>query len=115
MKNTERRNRESGYIYDINHGGEKKGVICVTVPIKNENNNIDGRCIKNTYTESNVSASHTNLHLVHDGVGAQDVVLLLRVALRVLHGPGGLSTSREADHHQDLTQVGEWGKNWIIV
>lgn len=55
------------------------------------------------YSESHAGASQTNLHLVHDGIGAQDVVLLLRVALCVLHGPGGLSTGREADHHQDLT------------
>lgn len=46
-----------------------------------------------------------HLHLVHDGIGTQDVVLLLRVALCILHGPGGLSARRKANHHQNLTQV----------
>lgn len=44
----------------------------------------------------------TNLHLVHDGICAQDVVLLLRVSLCILHGPSGLSACRQANHHQDL-------------
>lgn len=47
----------------------------------------------------------TNLHLVHDGICAQDVVLLLRISLCVLHSPCGLSTGRKANHHKDLTQV----------
>lgn len=47
----------------------------------------------------------TNLHLVHDGIRAQDVVFLLRVRLCVLYGPGGLSAGRQADHHQDLKQI----------
>lgn len=51
--------------------------------------------------------AQTNLHLVHDGVGAQDVVLLLRVGLCVLYGPSSLSTGGQADHHQDL-KVNNW-------
>lgn len=47
----------------------------------------------------------TNLHLVHDGICAQDVVLLLRISLCVLHSPCGLSTGGKANHHKDLTQV----------
>lgn len=47
----------------------------------------------------------TNLHLVHDGICAQDVVLHLGVTLSVLHSPRGLSTGRKANHHEDLTQV----------
>lgn len=49
--------------------------------------------------------TETNLHLVHDGIGAQDVVLLLRVGLCMLYGPSCLSTGRQANHHQDLKQV----------
>lgn len=47
----------------------------------------------------------TNLHLVHDGIRAQDVVFLLGVRLCVLYGPGSLSAGRQADHHQDLKHI----------
>lgn len=49
--------------------------------------------------------SQTNLHLVHDGISAQDVVLLVRVTFCMLNGPSCLSTCRQANHHQDLKQV----------
>lgn len=45
----------------------------------------------------------TNLHLVHDGVGAQDVVLLVGVGRCVLYGPSGFTAGGQANHHQDLT------------
>lgn len=55
----------------------------------------------------------TNLHLVHDGICAQDVVLLLRISLCVLHSPCGLSTGRKANHHKDLTQ-GKRNKDLVL-
>lgn len=47
----------------------------------------------------------TNLHLVHDGICAQDVVLLLRILLGVFDSPCGFSTGGKANHHKDLPQV----------
>lgn len=44
------------------------------------------------------------LHLIHDGVRAQNVVLLVGVGLCMLYGPSGLSASREAHHHQNLAE-----------
>lgn len=41
-------------------------------------------------------------HLVHDGVGAQDVVFFGGVGGRVLDGPRRLTGGGEPDHHQDL-------------
>lgn len=58
--------------------------------------------------------AQTNLHLVHDGICAQDVVLLLRISLCMLYGPGSLSTGRQANHHQDLKQVKKPGSFCII-
>lgn len=49
--------------------------------------------------------AQTNLHLIHDGICAQDVVLLLRVCLCMLYSPSGLPTGRQTYHHQDLIQV----------
>lgn len=56
----------------------------------------------------------TNLHLVHDGICAQDVVLLLRISLCVLHSPCGLSTGGKADHHKDLTSEEKQGSCFIL-
>lgn len=55
----------------------------------------------------------TNLHLVHDGICAQDVVLLFRISLCMFHSPCGLSTGRKANHHKDLTQVN--GNNGLTL
>lgn len=48
------------------------------------------------------TAHSTHLHLIHNGIGAQDVVLLLRVGLCMLDSPGGLPAGGQANHHQDL-------------
>lgn len=48
------------------------------------------------------------LHLIHDSICAQDVVLLVWVLFCIFYGPGGFSTTRQTNHHQDLRRK-YWG------
>ena len=64
-------------------------------------------CVSSTSPFPRSQSFH--LHLVHDGVGAQDVVLLLWMLLSVLRGPRGLSTGRQTNHHQDLVSTHKHG------
>lgn len=47
---------------------------------------------------------HPYPHLIHDGVGTQDVVLLGGVGGCMFDGPCGLTSSRQAHHHQNLSE-----------